>query len=155
MLTDLRTVFMYGSNLDSERLRSRIKNWNGKYQRAFLPGYELRFNKRLHRGGVAANVMPHSTRKVWGIIVELEADDLFSLDIYEGHPLHYKRQKCAVYLEDERIINTQVYIACPEHIIEAQLPSYQYLEYIIKGGKNCDLPLDYLQAIEALGQKLP
>lgn len=130
MLVNFQPVFMYGSNLDCDRLHSRIKNWDGKYQRAILPGYELRFNKRLYRGGVAANVMPNSTRKVWEIIVELEANDLFFLDKYEGHPLHYNRQECIVCDEKDRKINSQVYIACPEHIIEAQLPSQEYLAYI-------------------------
>ncbi|MFB2891353.1 gamma-glutamylcyclotransferase family protein [Aerosakkonemataceae cyanobacterium BLCC-F50] len=150
----LQRVFMYGSNLDCDRLRSRIKNWDGKYLRAVLPGYELRFNKRLKIGGVAANVMPHSTRKVWGIIVELETDDLNCLDQREGYPSHYNRHECVVYTENLRKINAQVYIACPEHITEGQLPSYEYLEYIIKGGNNCGLPYDYVQAIKGLGQKV-
>lgn len=43
-------VFMYGSNLEKERLSNRTHSWNGQFQRAYLPGYELRFNKRLQRG---------------------------------------------------------------------------------------------------------
>lgn len=96
----------------------------------------------------------HSTRKVWGIIVELDTDDLNSLDEREGYPSHYNRHKCVVYTENIRKINAQVYIACPEYIIEEQLPNHVYLEYIIKGGHNCGLPYAYVQAIKGLGQKV-
>ena len=57
-------VFMYGSNLDSKLLKSRVYGWNGQFKRAFLPNHELRFNKLSKKWGVAANIVPHPTRKV-------------------------------------------------------------------------------------------
>lgn len=147
-------VFMYGSNLDSSRLRDRIRRWDNRYQRATLPGYELCFNKGLLKGGVAANIMPHSTRRVWGILLELDEDALEAIDRYEGHPRHYERVALKVYLEDNSEVSAYVYVACSLHLVEGQMPSAKYLEYVIKGATACGLPSDYVQAIESLGKGL-
>ena len=145
---------MYGSNLYSKRLLSRASGWNGQSKRAFLYNYELRFNKRLLKGGVAANVMPHLTLKVWGIIVELDNDDLEAMDRYEDHPYHYERKKIDLFYENGSEVSAYVYIAHPQHIIGGKLPNSKYLGYIIRGAKMCGLPLDYINAIEVLGQGL-
>lgn len=147
-------VFMFGSNLDSERRRSRAPGCNGQFKLAFLPNYELRFNKRLQKGGVAANVMPHSTRKVWGIIVELDDDHLEAMDIYEGHPYHYERKKIDLFYENGSQVSAYIYIAHPKHIVEGQLPTSEYLGYFSRGAKMCGLPLDYINAIVASGRRL-
>lgn len=147
-------VLMYGSNLYLERLLSRVPGWNGQFKRAFLPNYELRFNKRLQKGGVAANVMPHSTRKVWGIIVKLDDNDLEAMDIYEGHPYHYERKKIDLFYENGSQLSAYIYIAHPQCIIEGKIPSYEYLSYLIRGAKMCGLPSDYINAIEVLGRKI-
>lgn len=147
-------VFMFGSNLDSERLRFRVSGWNGQFKPAFLPNYELRFNKRLQKGGVAANVMPHSTRKVWGIIVELDDNDLEAMDSYEGHPYHYERKKIDLFYENGSQVSAYIYIAHPQRIIEENLPTSKYLDYFSRGAKMCGLPSDYINAIEVLGRKI-
>lgn len=148
-------VFMYGSNLDSGRLHDRIQHWDNQYQRAILPGYELCFNKRLRKGGVAANIMPHPTRRVWGILVEFDEYDLEAIDRCEGHPIHYERVALKVCLEDDSEVSAYVYVACPQHLVEGQVPSAEYLEYVIGGATACGLPSDYVQAIESLGKGLP
>lgn len=142
---------MYGSNLDRERLLNRVRSWNGQFQKAYLPNYELRFNKRLSKGGVAANIILHPTRKVWGITVELSNNDLKKMDRYEGHPYHYERQQLKLFLENGREILAYVYIAQPEYILEGKKPSLDYFKYVINGARNCGLPPEYVRAIEKLG----
>ena len=151
MKKNLSQVFMYGSNLDRERLLNRVLSWNGQFQKAYLTGYELRFNKRLRRGGVAANIILHPTRRVWGITIELSNDDLKKMDRYEGHPYHYERQQLKLFLENGRETSAYVYIAQPEHILEGKKPSLNYFQYVINGAINCGLPLEYVRAIEKLG----
>ena len=147
-------VFMYGSNLDPSRLRARIQHWDGQYQRALLPEYELCFNKRLSKGGVAANIMPHPSRRVWGILLELDEYALKVLDRCEGYPSHYNRVALKVFLEDRSEVSAYVYVACPLHLVEAQMPSAKYLEYVLGGATACGLPSDYVQAIESLGKEI-
>lgn len=153
MLSSYR-VFMYGSNLDPSRLRTRIGNWDGRYQLATLPSHELCFNKRLSKGGVAANIMPHPTRRVWGILVELDECALKAIDRCEGYPSHYNRVALTVYLEDNSEVSAYVYVACPLHLVERQIPSAEYLGYVLRGVTACGLPSDYVQAIESLGKGL-
>jgi gamma-glutamylcyclotransferase (GGCT)/AIG2-like uncharacterized protein YtfP len=145
-------VFMYGSNLDRERLSSRIPNWNGQFRRAFLPGHELRFNKNSQYFGVAANIMPHLNRQVWGILVEFDERDLELMDEYEGCPHHYERKQVNLVIEFGDRTLAHVYIAHQQKIISEMLPHPEYLEYVIRGGLECNLPKDYINAIEALGR---
>ncbi|MGK7927532.1 MAG: gamma-glutamylcyclotransferase family protein [Spirulina sp.] len=146
-------VFMYGSNLDRQRLQSRTPSWQGSYRRAFLPNRELRFNKRSLKYVVAANIVPHSTRRVWGIIVELNAEDLQAMDRCEGCPTNYTRIWVSPQLEDGTIAQTYTYRAIPEMILEGKHPTPDYLHYVLGGALACGLPEDYRQAIAALGQE--
>ena len=145
-------VFMYGSNLNLKRLHSRASGWNGQFIRAFIPSYALHFNKQLSKGGVAANIMSHPTRKVWGILVELNDDDLEKMDMHEGHPNHYERKKLDLFSENSSHVSAYIYTAHPKCIVKGQLPRSEYLGHIIKGAKMCGLPSDYINAIEALGR---
>ncbi|PSF36153.1 gamma-glutamylcyclotransferase [Aphanothece hegewaldii CCALA 016] len=142
-------IFMYGSNLDREQLKTRAKNWDLKAQKAYLPKHELRFNKRKQDKSAAANICPHPTRSVWGIIVKLNNEDLYEMDFREGHPKHYARKPHTVYTFDEqKAVEVDIYIAQPKFIDDTLHPSREYLQKIIDGGHFCGLPGDYLKAIE-------
>ncbi|MBF2005276.1 MAG: gamma-glutamylcyclotransferase [Chlorogloeopsis fritschii C42_A2020_084] len=147
----LHHVFAYGSNLNPMRLRSRIQNWDGSYQLASLPGYELRFNMFAEQQRVGANIVPHPTRHVRGIIIQLDEIDLFELDKYEGHPILYQRVEVKVNLDNTSRMNAYTYVAQPQWITEGLLPTVDYLEHIINGASVCGLPADYIQAIQKLG----
>lgn len=152
MKEQLHYVFMYGSNLLKSRLQARVQNWNGRYQRGILSGYELRFNKRSQLQVVAANVMPRSTHQVWGILVELDADDLEQMDIYEGYPNHYNRVQLPIRLEDTGEVMAYVYVANPTKILEGHSPRREYLNYVLQGALSCGLPLNYIRRVERLGE---
>ncbi len=100
--------------------------------------------------------MFHATRKVWGIIVELDDDDLETMDRYEGHPYHYERKKIDLFYENASQVSAYVYIAHPQYIIEGKIPTSEYLGYFSRGAKMCGLPLDYINAvlIQALGRAI-
>lgn len=154
LMTNHNLFFMYGSNLNPDRLRDRAPNWDGKYHIATLAGYELRFNKLKQDGTAAANVIPHRIRKVYGAIVELIGEDLKEVDRHEGYPKHYDRLQLKVTLEESGdLAHPYIYTAKPTQIHEELLPSSDYLKHVIKGMKFCSLPLDYTQAIERLGSR--
>lgn len=150
-ISRIHRVFSYGSNLDPERFRSRVRYWNGKYQLARLPGYELRFNKRSLKYGVAANVVPHPTRQVRGILVDLNDADLQAIDICEGYPTNYNRVATKFWLEDSSEAEGYVYMATPEWIQDGSFPSADYLGYVRRGAIASGLPADYIEAIARLG----
>ncbi|MEM9539445.1 MAG: gamma-glutamylcyclotransferase family protein [Cyanobacteria bacterium P01_E01_bin.42] len=148
-------VFMYGSNLHRQRLQSRAPAWDGYYTRAFLPERELRFNKRSHKYIVAANIVPHPTRRVWGIVVHLNAEDLQAMDGYEGCPTHYNRIWVSPRLEGGAIAKTYTYQAHPEMLLEGKSPTPNYLGYVLEGAHCCGLPDDYISAIADLSRLRP
>jgi hypothetical protein len=157
MPEQLHPLFMYGSNLDPQRLRDRAPDWNGHYQLANLQGHELRFHKRSERYGAAANVVPHSTRQVWGIVVELTAADLAQMDRFESchePPKQYDRCSIDVQLVDSpngRQCSVEAYIARPDWILEGLRPTREYLQYVLAGAHHYGFPADYIEAIARLG----
>ena len=145
---------MYGSNLHLPRLRERAPDWDGRFQIGQLLHYELKFQKRSRHYRVAASIAPHPTRSVWGIVIDLNSRDLIRMDRSESlHlvPKQYERHTVTVHLNNrvERVVQT--YIAEPEFVVEGLLPTSDYLNYLLKGGLYCGLPLEYLQAISRLG----
>ncbi|MBP0016256.1 MAG: gamma-glutamylcyclotransferase [Cyanobacteria bacterium SBLK] len=148
----MHPVFMYGSNLHPLRLQSRAPSWDGNYTRAFLSDRELRFNKRSRKYIVAANIIPHPTRRVWGIIVNLNSDDLQAMDGYEGCPTNYNRIWASPCLEGGEIVKTHTYQAHPDTILEGKHPTPNYLQYVLEGARLCGLPEDYINAIARSGR---
>ena len=150
----LHNVFSYGSNMNPMRLQSRIRNWDGSYRIASLPGYELRFNMFARQQRVGANIVPHPTRQVRGIVVQLDDTDLMELDKYEGHPVLYKRIEVKLKIDRASMIKTYTYVAQTQWITEGLLPTDDYLKHIVNGASVCGLPTDYIQAIQKLGTTL-
>jgi len=140
-------LFFYGSNLDRQRLRSRVPSWDGYYQLVYLKGYELRFHKRLGNGTAAANIVPHAASKVWGIVVNLDDLEVSLMDGYEGYPYHYDRLTVEVSTVAGDEITAETYVAQPDWIEEGLPQSQDYLNHVINGAKESGLPDDYIQNI--------
>ncbi|MCY6494568.1 gamma-glutamylcyclotransferase family protein [Leptolyngbya sp. GGD] len=147
--------FAYGSNLNPSRLKSRTRTWDGQYKIARLKQHELRFNMCVdtvaHAIRVGANIMPHPTRCVQGILIRLDWNDLVEIDQYEGHPELYQRIVCQVETENCFGIEAFTYVAQSQWLKENVLPSREYLEHIIQGALLCGLPCAYINAIRELG----
>jgi gamma-glutamylcyclotransferase (GGCT)/AIG2-like uncharacterized protein YtfP len=144
-------LFAYGSNLYPQRLRSRLRHWNGRFQLAALPNHELRFNKRSLKYVAAANVVPHPTRQVRGILIEVNDADLQAMDKCEGYPVYYDRIWTGFRLADGSHVEGYVYRATPEWVEEGKRPIREYLDYVTRGASACGLPPDYIRAIAQLG----
>lgn len=108
-------LFMYGSNLNPQRLQNRASQWNGQGTVATLIEHELRFNKKSRSNSTksAANICVHNRRCVWGVIVQLSPKDLAKMDKYEGLPDHYQRKDVSLVLTDGSVAQAQTYIAQP------------------------------------------
>lgn len=143
---------MYGSNLDPQRLRDRAPDWDGTSQRGRLPQHELRFHKRSERYRVAANVVPHLTRSVWGVVVSLSDRDLFRMDGFEGcdrQPPGYYRRLVTVDLGDRGRRRVSIYTANPIWIAEGIRPSQDYVRHVIVGAQWHDLPSAYIRSLQS------
>jgi cation transport regulator ChaC len=73
-------VFGYGSNMCSGRFRAYAVSPEGEGRAALLPAYRLVFNKRSQDGSGKANVEPHESSHVWGVLYTIPDADLETLD---------------------------------------------------------------------------
>lgn len=108
-----------------------------------IKGYELLF--RGDEGNAYATV----ERKVgWQVHVgiwELQKRDLEALDVYEGYPRIYQREKMDVTLENGERVKCIAYIM--DDTIPLNLPSRMYVGTILKG--YADFHLSFESFFEA------
>jgi hypothetical protein len=151
--------FAFGSNLDPDQMQARCPA-HKKVGMAVLHDHKLSFPifSTLWGGGVASLQLSHGN-DVWGMLYELNDDDLRSLDGYEGfrgpgdaHNL-YERGPVWVELthpEDgsvPRRVKAAAYFA---HTANPSPPSRRYLDAVLKGARAHKLPDDYIAALTRL-----
>ena len=111
---------------------------------AFLPGYEVVFNKEgMGKGN--PNVKP-GERGVWGVVYEVEEKDLQKLDRISPK---YERKLVRVVIDGEEC-EAWVYIAKPEFVNDSLKPDRSCIERMIKGAKFHRLPEEYIRWLESL-----
>ena len=141
--------FAYGSNLFTERIR--INNPSATYRNiGRLADHKLDFNHFSRRWrGAAATVVPGQGEEVWGVLWELEDEDLTSLDDQEGVPHVYNRIEVAVELPSgEEVAAVSYRLVVP--LQEDRRPSGVYKDVIVKGAREHKLPQHYIDKLEQI-----
>ena len=122
----------YGSNLNKKQMSFRCPKAKA-IESYILSGYKLEFRR-------VANIIKTNNKQdkiacgIWNITKECEG----ALDVYEGYPNLYGKK--FIKLDDSREVMT--YFMKKGHIAA---PSYEYLNTIIRGYKDFDLPLKFLK----------
>ena len=129
----------YGSNLNTEQMSFRCPG-AVIYDAATLQDYELVF--RGSPLGAFASIEPHPGGSVPVLIWEVSRQNIAALDIYEGFPLHYRKEtlKCTAL---GREIHPFAYIM-NETIGPYNLPSKTYFQTIYEGYKEFRFDTDTL-----------
>ena len=129
--------FAYGSNMNPKRMQERGIKFSRR-EDAILEGWRLEFNKVASRNPKEgyANIEPDKETVVEGILYEIQNSDLEKLDIREGYPRHYNREKVKVKLDNGEEIETITYIAQLDKVRDGLKPSKRYLNHLLRG---CDL----------------
>ncbi|HEY1373721.1 MAG TPA: gamma-glutamylcyclotransferase family protein [Candidatus Binatia bacterium] len=140
--------FAYGSNMHWGQMQQRCASARFVGV-ARLPGHRLAITRKSRRRLCGtADVVTDSGSEVWGIVYDIDSDDLTLLDGFEDG---YRREKAAVLLAaDERSVEAWIYIAEKEEC--PPLPNAVYKRLMLEGAKHWGLPepyLVYLEAIEA------
>ncbi len=134
--------FAYGSNLKKEQMNERdvviYKTYKG-----FIKNYKLEFNKKSIDGSSKANITKSDGEIVWGICYVLDADGFENLS---KHEKGYEELEVIVYDENQEILFTaKTFIS---NKICDKLPTKEYLNIIIDGAKQHELPEDYVHKLE-------
>lgn len=148
--------FAYGSNLKDKECH-RTATEARAYGVAFLPGYRLAFTKHsTDRDGDAATIKKDSTSIVWGFVYRVNDHDRKKLKKREGG---YDEIGTTVYLitptpEDDPTPLEAFTFAAKKVCSHQCGPPPAYLNLIIEGAEERNLPEDYQQSIWAVRKTL-
>ncbi len=158
----MNKYFAYGSNMDRDDLNKwcsqrgipLIKS-QGELP-AKLPHYRLAFNcfSRTRSGGVA-NIMKSAEDSVYGLLLDVEENDLDAIRKKEGCPHCYQEIHVDVETFDGttiRDVTTYKVIKrreAPEH----QPPTREYLQLVIRNAERYGFPLGYIEYLKSIATR--
>ncbi len=136
--------FAYGSNMDVAQMQKRCP-------RAIYLGvgrlrdHRLSFNRKgSYREGAVASVVPSPGDQVYGVVWELEPDDLSDMDRVED-PRAYERVSVLVDCPGSALA-CSMYRAFPQE--NTPKPDQEYVAILLKAAKAAELPRSYIQQLE-------
>jgi gamma-glutamylcyclotransferase (GGCT)/AIG2-like uncharacterized protein YtfP len=137
----MKLYFAFGSNLDADQMGDRCPGSQPRF-RARLTEHRLAFTHLSRRwGGGAADIVPATGQRVWGLVYELEAHHLDLLDRYEGG---YERIELQVYDDAHSAHQVTTYRVLNKGVFA---PSRVYRDKILTWGERWSLPPGYLERL--------
>lgn len=140
--------FAYGSNLLSERLRSRVASARALCA-AWVDGHRLTCGKLGRDGTGKATLVEDESARVWGAVYSIAATDWAVLDRFEPG---YVRVALAVTTVRRESLLTTTYLAPVTAAAPVPLASYKQL--IVNGAREHGLPADYIETLRRLPERL-
>jgi gamma-glutamylcyclotransferase (GGCT)/AIG2-like uncharacterized protein YtfP len=147
--------FAYGSNLDLMQMAQRCPGAKviGVAQ---LADHRICFPRRSPvRGCAVASIEPHPGEIIWGVIYELDTDDLKRLDAREGYdPINlgavnrYERKDIVVQRKPGENVDAVAYVALRED--NPGRPSVDYMKHIIDGAVEHAFPDAYIDMLKSI-----
>ena len=142
-------LFAYGSNMSSARLHKKERAPSAQaIGRGKLIDTRLIFNKVSKDGSTKANIEKMPGNVTWGILYELDEEDLPGLDAIERG---YDRIMVDVKVDSGELIKAYTYEST--NIIAGCKPFKSYLEIIIRGAKEHNLPKYYINILQTIRVK--
>lgn len=142
--------FAYGCNMDADLLAGVVGAPLAEGWPARLNGWRLAFNLAEAEGkpAVVANLVRDEPCVTYGVVYRLPRETLASLDAFEGVPDHYRRATLWVEPCGRRARQAAlVYLGQPAWVVEEGRPDSRYLELIVGGARQHQLPSDYVDWI--------
>ena len=138
--------FAYGSNLSEKQIRKRCPD-SRLIEKAVLKRY--RFDFRAYSESwkcCVADIVQDEKKEVWGLIYEVNDNNLRNLYTHEGHPTFYKRVKVKVINEQGE--GKEVFVYEVVHKKPFIKPSKKYINIIKDAAKQHKFPEDYIKYLE-------
>jgi gamma-glutamylcyclotransferase (GGCT)/AIG2-like uncharacterized protein YtfP len=139
--------FAYGSNMSSEHLLSRISSIK-IIGCALLKDWKVVFNKRSNDGSGKANLVESPGTVTWGVLYEMDVQDLDTLDKIEDG---YEHATVRVWTLGGNVVEAVTYIS--ENLTDDPRAYKWYKELILSGARENNLPQDYIAYLEGLPVK--
>ncbi len=141
--------FAYGSNLSSKFLRGHCPT--AAFQmRAELPNFRITFPfYSLRRQGGISSIIPAPGELVRGVLYEVTKPEMEDLDVVESVPKgDYARETYLVLGEDRRWKAADLYrCARPTG---PYVPARSYVELMLQGAEEHQLPAEYIRELRWL-----
>jgi len=148
--------FAYGSNMCLRQMQKRCPAAQ-RVGTGMLANHVLAFTRfaQGRRCGVA-DVLPHPSQEVWGVLFEVNSTDLRSLDVSEG--FHgagqvnaYDRIKIMVLREGDPAepVRAELYVV-QEKNPEILRPNREYQALLVEGATENGLPESYCTMLRQL-----
>lgn len=119
--------FAYGSNMNLNQMAFRCPDAE-VIESVQVEGYRLAF-----RGSGVATILPEKDSRVEGVLWRVSADDERNLDVYEGYPRLYGKEKIEVQLPSGQRIGTMVYCMNNPYARYPAMSPKSYLAGILEG----------------------
>ena len=132
--------FAYGSNLSTARMRQADRAPSARRLGiASLSGHVLAWHKRGADGSGKCTICGTGNRSdgVWGVLWEIEASEVASLDAVEGPG--YERVEVEVTTANQKM-RAFTYLARETHLDPALRPADWYRTLVIAGAREQGLP---------------
>ena len=134
-----------------------MADWCGEHRflgPARLDGFRLLFLRRSVRWKAgAADVVPDDGAATWGALYELSADDLEALDRKEFAPQGgYQRREVEVTTDDGSR-HTAVTYEVVEKAPHELAPKQEYVDLLVKGAEERNLPQDWIDVLKELPRR--
>jgi gamma-glutamylcyclotransferase len=144
IIRDYHLYFAYGSNMDNQRLFSRIGSAD-KFDNGIVYGKKLWFNKLGQDGTGKANLVDDEGGIACGVLFHVNESDMIKLDKFE---VGYEREILRIKSDKNGDIMATSYLAdCPIDFIN---PSKEYMEHIVQGADNNDMKHTYIEYLKTI-----
>jgi len=142
--------FAYGSNMCTNRLRSRIPSFKF-YIVATLKRYELKFHKRSTDGSGKCNAYytGNDDNDVFGVVFEIDDVEKSKLDEAEGVGHGYHETPIEV-ITANGLVHAYMYVSDPDSINDSLIPYTWYKDFVVNGAKQHRLPKEYIRNLETV-----
>lgn len=141
--------FSYGSNLSKKQMLRRTGSVPAS-RKAWLANYRLAFRKVLVGDDVYATIVPSRGAIVHGVAYRCSLHAMAQLDLFEGVAENcYRRESVQVSTQDGDVLTCIVYIGAA-FSTESSIPNANYLDAILRGAEDHQLPTDYIEQIQSI-----
>jgi gamma-glutamylcyclotransferase len=140
--------FAFGSNMLTERLRARCPSAH-PIGTGYAQGYRVRFSKRSDDGSGKATLVWAAGHNAFGVLFTIAATDVAALDKAEGKG--YRRDDVfeISHFPMGHRLTAATYHARPAAIHEGLRPYDWYLDLIVAGARQHELPQEYVEMLSA------